>query len=302
MPDAIELPELPFAPWEAAKTTLHLYSQVVGKVRLAHMPFQNHWWNVTLYPSARGISTHRMPYPEGDFEIEFDFLDHALRIRTSDGREERFALRDGLSVADFYRQTMDALGALGISTPIKPVPYGVPITTPFADDLEHHAYDVDAVRRYWTVLRWSADVMAQFASGFVGKQSPPHLFWHGFDLALGRFSGKAAPPKPPGTKRVEREAYSHEVIAIGFWPGDANSPNPAYYTYTAPEPPTLTQQPLPAPAGWFPSGSGHLGALPYEAVRTAADPRAKLLEFFRAGYAAGTGSAGWDASALEHRP
>ncbi|MEA2664213.1 MAG: hypothetical protein QOI11_1157, partial [Candidatus Eremiobacteraeota bacterium] len=193
---------------------------------------------------------------------------------------------------------VDALRALGIEARILAKPYGVPMTTPFAQDEEHRSYDRVMVRRWFDALLWTANVFEEFAGEFAGKQSPAHLFWHSFDLALARFSGRRA-GGPPKADPVEREAYSHEVIAFGFWPGDPATPAPTFYTYTAPEPAGLTARPLrPDGAGWYPSGAGHLGALPYDAVRGAADPRAALLEFLHAGYEAGTTSAGWDAASL----
>ncbi|MDQ2664191.1 MAG: DUF5996 family protein [Candidatus Eremiobacteraeota bacterium] len=269
------LAPLPFDEWKDTKTTLHLMCQVVGKIRLGHVPYRSHWWNVTLAPTARGLTTGRMRYREHFFEIEFDFVEHRLIVRISSAHEARsFALHDGMAVADFYRAVFATPGDLGMHVKILDKPYGIPIETPFSADREHTSYDKQMVRRYWEALLWSADVFDQFGREFLGKESPAHLFWHGFDLAMGRYSGKAAsgPPKPD---IVQQEAYSQEVIAVGFWPGDNSAPAASYYTYTAPEPPNLTSFPLaPAGAGWFPSGSGHMGGLPYDAVRTADDPRA----------------------------
>lgn len=288
------LPPLPYAEWKATKDTLHLWSQIIGKIRLAATPHRNQWWNVTLLPSPRGLAARGMRRNGIDFEIEFDFIDHRLVARTAVGQTQSFALADGLSVADFFSRTQALLRELGVPTPIVPKPYGVPITTPFAEDVEHHRYDADAVTRWWNVVRWSADVFDVYAADFTGKQSPAHIFWHTFDLAMARYNGELAPQRA-GASRVEREAYYYAVIAVGFWPGDANVLAPTYYTYTVPEPDALKDQPLePAEATWTVSGSGHIGTLPYEVVRLSRDPSATLLAFLKSGYDAGTRVAGWE--------
>ncbi len=293
------LAPLPYDDWKPTKTTLHLMCQIVGKIRLGHAPHRSHWWNVTLQPTSRGLTTMRMRRKDVFFEIEFDFIDHRTSIRSSNAREPMsFALHDGMSVADFYASLFAALAELGLHLKIVGKPYGMGVETPFRTDTEHASYDRVMVRRWWEAMLWSADVFDQFASGFAGKESPAHLFWHSFDLALARFSGRTA-PGPAKTDPVEREAYSHEVVAVGFWPGDDKTPAPTYYTYTAPEPPELTSVPLrPGRAGWFPSGSGHLGALPYDVVRESNDPRATLMDFVRSGFDAGARTAKWDLQPL----
>ncbi|MDQ6930764.1 MAG: DUF5996 family protein [Candidatus Eremiobacteraeota bacterium] len=294
----LTLPSLPYEDWEPTKTTVHLFCQIVGKIRMASTAPRNHWWNVTLYVTAAGLSTGMMRVDDTEFEIEFDFQEHRLRIRTADGDGEDFKLRDGLSVAKFYEKLFGALRNLGINVEILAKPYGVPVKTPFAQDEAHKRYDRKWVERWWAVCRFTTEVFQSFASDFSGKVSPVHVFWHSLDLAMGLYNGKRAPQKP-GANHVEAVAYSHEVIAIGFWAGDANIPMPAYYTYTAPEPAGLTGQPLCGEgAKWVPSGSGHMGLLPYDAVRVAAQPEAMLLDFVRSGYAAGTAAAGWDREAL----
>jgi uncharacterized protein DUF5996 len=293
------LPSLPYADWETTKTTLHLWTQIVGKIRLKATPRLNHWWNVSLRPNARGLTTQRMHAGDSHFQIQFDFIDHRLVLVTDAAEAASFPLRDGLSVAEFYRKLFAMLEAYGIRVPILAKPYGVPMTTPFAKDTEHRSYDAAMVRRWWDVIRWTADVLDEFASRFAGKQSPVQLFWHSFDLAMARYSGGRA-GGPRKDDPVEREAYSHEVIAFGFWPGDPNTPAPTYYTYTAPEPATLTTEPLASGGAWYPSGSGHLGGLSYDTVRNAPDPRAALLAFMQSGYEAGTRTANWDTAALAH--
>jgi hypothetical protein len=291
--DDTQLPALPLQEWEETKTTLHMWAQILGKTRLALMPMRNHWWNVTLYPSARGLTTHRMPLAAHNMEIEIDLVDHRLSARTTES-EAGFELHDGLSVADFYRQYTEILERLEVKVAIKAVPFGVPITTPFADDREHASYDTDAVTRFLRILQWSADAFEEFAGWYCGKSSPVHLFWHSFDLAVSRFSGLRV-QSASGGDPVDAEAYSHEVISFGFWAGDQNNPFPAYYSYTAPEPAGLTQQKLrPTQAEWVPQGNGHLAILRYDDVRTAADPKATVHDFFQSQFEAGASLAGWD--------
>ena len=294
------LPMLPLEEWEPTKNTVHLWAQIVGKVRMASTAPRNHWWHVPLYVDVRGLTTRRLHAPSGvTFQIDFDFVDHRLVTKTGDGAVESFALRDGLSVAAFDRQLHELLGRLGVDVVIREQPYGVPMTTPFPEDVEHRSYDPDAVVRFWRILDWTDSVFEEFAGWYCGKTSPVHLFWHSFDLALTRFGGRRAPTLP-GADPVSREAYSHEVVSFGFWAGDAKVREPAYYSYTAPEPPGLRDEPLePADALWIEQGSGSLALLSYEAVRTAPDPRTLLLGFLESAYQAGAGLAGWDRADLE---
>jgi hypothetical protein len=293
------LPALPLEEWEATKTTLHLWVQIVGKVRMASTAPRNHWWHVPLYVDVRGLTTRRLQSPRGmSFQIDFDFVDHRLVVRTSDGAHESFALVDGLSVAAFDEKLHATLRGLGIDVAIRETPFGVPMTTPFPEDVEHASYDSGAVERFWHILGWTEAVFEEFAGWYCGKTSPVHLFWHSFDLALARFGGKRA-PEPPDADSVNREAYSHEVIAFGFWAGDRNVREPTYYSYTAPELVGLREQPLhPGGARWIEFGSGSLAVLHYEAVRTAQDPRAALLAFLESAYEAGALLAGWDSAEL----
>jgi hypothetical protein len=293
------LPELPLEPWEPTKETLHLWVQIVGKVRLASTLPQNHWWNVPLYVDTRGLTTRRLRAEDRDFDVSFDFIAHELVVRTSRGDTGSFALVDGLSVAVFAERFRAALGDLGIEVETRAEPYRVPTTTPFPEDTEHASYDSEAVERFWQALRWIDWTLQEFAGWFCGKTSPVHLFWHGFDLAVTRFSGARA-PKNPTADPVTREAYSHEVISFGFWPGDRKVRMPAFYSYTAPEPAGLAEQPLrPEGASWEQaSGSSHLALLAYDDVRTSPDPRATLLDFLESAYQAGATLAGWDRDAL----
>ena len=297
-----ELPELPLEPWEPTKETLHLWVQIVGKVRLAATPPRNHWWNAPLYVDTRGLTTRRLRAGNRDFDLAFDFVSHQLVVRTSRGEVECVPLEDGLSVAAFYGHLFALLAGLGIEVEIKAEPYGVPVTTPFARITELASYDLAAVERFWRALRWIDWTLQEFAGWFSGKTSPVHFFWHGFDLAVTRFSGERAPesPNPDG---VSREAYSHEVISFGFWPGDRKVRMPAFYSYTAPEPEGLAEQPLrPGAARWQqPFGSSHLALLPYDEVRRSSGPRKTLLEFLQSAYDAGAATAGWDADGLRSR-
>jgi hypothetical protein len=295
----LELPELPLAEWEDTKNTLHLWLQIVGKVRLASTAPRNHWWHVPLYVDVRGLTTRRM-HAKADvsFQIDFDFVDHRLVIATDGGAVESFDLVDGLSVAEFDEKVHVALGQLGIDVTIREMPFGVPMKTPFPADREHAAYDRVAVERFWRILGWTDSVLEEFAGWYCGKTSPIHVFWHSFDLAFARFGGRRAPTMPDADA-VTREAYSHDVIAFGFWAGDQNVHEPTYYSYTAPEPVGLREQPLqPEEASWAEQGSSSLALLRYDVVRTAADPRRVLLAFLESAYQAGAGASGWDVADL----
>jgi hypothetical protein len=293
------LPKLALEEWEDTKNTLHLWLQIVGKVRLASAAPRNHWWHAPLYVDVRGLTTRRMHATSGiTFEIRFDFIDHRLVIATNGGEIETIELVDGLSVAEFDEKLHAALRRRGIDVTITETPYRLPTETPFPEDGEHAAYDRDAVERFWRILDWSDGVLEQFAGWYCGKSSPVHLFWHGLDLAVTRFSGRRAPAMP-SFKAVDRETYTHEVISFGFWFGDDKVREATYYSYTFPEPAGLRDQPLrPGEAVWAAEGRSPAALLPYEAVRAAADPRAALLAFLESAYQAGASSAGWDRDEL----
>jgi Family of unknown function (DUF5996) len=295
---AASLPPLPFDEWEPTKQTLHRYCQLLGKVKLASTQPRNHWWNVSLSVSARGLTTRLMRSGPVAFELELDFVDHALVARTDRGEVERFVLEDGLSVAGFSTRLFALLAGLGIRPEIRPEPFGISSRTPLTEDDEHASYDAEAVTRFWRILLWVDGVLDEFAGRFAGKQSPVHLFWHSLDLALSRFSGRRAEPRP-GADSVTREAYASEVISFGFWPGDEQVREPAFYTYTWPEPASLRDRSLrPEGAKWTGEPGASLGRLSYEVVRTADAPRDTLLEFLESGYRAGAQAAGWDVDAL----
>lgn len=291
-------PDIPLSAWKPTKNTLHLYCQIVGKIRLAMHPRLNHWWHVPLYVSPRGLTTRRIPYSDGSFEIEFDLIDHRLVITASNGSREDFALYDGLSVADFYSSVFSNLAKLGINPDIRPIPYEAPSTTPFPDDTENASYDKEYVQRFHQTLVAVDDVLEEFRGRFVGKSTPVHLFWHSFDLALTRFSGKRVPVRE-GANRVESEAYSHEVISFGFWFGDDRIPAPAFYAYVAPEPAGLADEPLSPPAAkWVESNGAHLALLMLDDVRGGASPKAAVIDFLESAYQAGAKSANWDTAEL----
>ena len=288
-------PALPFDEWENTKETLHRYAQIVGKVRLGCCAPLNHWWNVTLYVSARGLSTGPNPYGEMTFGVDFDFVAHELKVSTSEGGTFSFALEDGLSVADFYKKLFSGLETLGIGLSINTIPFDIG-GEPLDKDRRHASYDKGYVGRYWRILGQVDQVLKEFSGRFNGKQSPVQLFWHSFDLAVTRFSGRRAPERE-GADRVTREAYSHEVISFGFWPGDRNVRAPAFYSYTAPEPEGLTDQPLrPEVAFWAPEGGTTL--LMYDDLRRMDSPKPALLDFLESAYLAGAKTAGWDVEAF----
>lgn len=294
-------PPLPPAGWADTYATLHRWAQVVGKVRLARTPWVNHSWHVTLYVTARGLTTGLVPHDGQSFQVDFDFIDHRLLARTSAGRAAHLDLRP-MSVAAFYRAVMRALADLGAPTVIHPRPNELPDATPFAADEARASYDPAAAHAFWRALVQADRVLGRFRAGFVGKCSPVHFFWGSFDLAVTRFSGRPAPPHPGGVPhlpdRVVREAYSHEVSSAGFWPGGGAVPYPAFYSYAYPEPAGFKDAAV-RPKEAFYSPDLKEFVLPYEAVRTAADPDDLLLGFLEDTYRAAADLGGWDRAALE---
>lgn len=292
-------PELPLEAWHDTLETIHRWSQILGKIKLALTPRVNHWWNVGLEPTARGLATGAMPYGDRWFELELDFVDHALHLRTSDGGARSAPLR-AQSVAEFFRATMALLDAAGIDVRIWPVPVEIENPIPLDRDEEHHAYDRRYVRALREIVARSAQVMRAFRARFVGKASPVQLFWGTFDLSTSRFSGRRAPGPAPANP-IEREAYSHEVQSVGWWPGDSRLPHASYFSYIAPEPAGYAMAAIATPgASYEPKLHGFY--LPYDEVRGAAHPEALLLDFFQETYAAAADLAGWDRAALERAP
>jgi len=300
---AESFPAMPLDEWRPTKNTLHLYLQIVGKIRLAVHPRVNHWWHVPLYVSPLGLTTRSIPFAGGNFEIEFNFKNHQLEIRTSGGGSEDFALYDGLTVADFYSSVFANLAKLGIEPKIWARPYEAPSTTPFAEDRDNKSYDKKYIERFHQILVAVDDIFEEFRGRFTGKSTPVHLFWHSFDLALTRFSGRLAPPMPEANM-VTREAYSHEVISFGFWFGDDKPDSvaaPAFYSYTAPKPDGLGKEPLqPEKAFWTPDGG--MALLMYDDIRELPNVRADILDFLESAYQAGGKRADWPLSDLAWRP
>jgi hypothetical protein len=290
------LPALPFESWKDTLATLHMWTQVVGKVRLELCPLVNHWWNVPFYLTARGMTTSAMPYASGNVEIKFDFIDHKLLIETSDGRVSMIAL-EPQTVAEFYEKVMAALASRDIAVKIWTTPVEIPDPVPFEKDNVHSSYDADAVHKFWRILVWVDQVFKEFRAGFLGKVSPVHFFWGSFDLAVTRFSGRPAPERD-GADPITREAYSQEVSSAGFWPGGGDISGPAFYSYAAPEPVGFVQaKVLPKAAYYHPQLKEFL--LMYDDVRAAESPRAALLEFLQTTYDAAANAAKWDRKNLE---
>jgi hypothetical protein len=290
------LPALPFDSWKETLATLHMWSQIIGKVRLKLCPLVNHWWNVPFYVTARGMTTSAMPYQQRGIEVRFDFIEHNIAIETSEGRVVTMALVPQ-SVAEFYEKFMAALAELGVSVKIWTMPREIPDPTPFEQDHVHSAYDREAVHKFWRILVWVDQVLKEFRAGFLGKASPVHFFWGSFDLAVTRFSGRVAPERP-GADIITREAYSHEVSSAGFWPGGVETTGPAFYSYAAPEPLRFAEQRVrPQAAFYHPQMKEFL--LMYDDVRAAASPKTALMEFLQSTYDAAADLGKWDRKALE---
>ena len=300
----IPWPELPTAAWRETYETLHLWTQIVGKVRLARTPWLNHSWHVALYVTARGLTTSPIPDGVRTFQIDFDLIDHILRISTSDGARRQLALA-GQSVASFYSAVMADLTELGIDITIDEMPNELPEPIRFSQDNRHASYDPAAVRRFFQMLANADRVFKQFRTGFLGKASPVHFFWGSFDLAVTRFSGRRAPRHPGGVPHlpddVACEAYSHEVSSAGFWPGSGAIDYPAFYSYAYPEPAGFRATKVRPEAAFFSEALGEF-VLPYDAVRLAAQPDQALLEFLQSTYEAAANAAKWDRAALECAP
>jgi hypothetical protein len=292
------LPALPYDSWKDTLATLHMWAQIVGKVRLKLCPLVNHWWNVPFYVTARGMTTSAMPYQQRGIEVEFDFIEHKLAIETSEGSVVTMAL-EVQSVAQFYKKFMAALEELGVRVHIWTMPCEVPNPTPFEQDNVHAAYDPAAAHKFWRLLVWVDQIFKEFRAGFQGKASPVHFFWGSFDLAVTRFSGRAAPERP-GADSITREAYSHEVSSAGFWPGGGDIKGPAFYSYAAPEPAGFAEQRVrPHAAFYHPQMKEFL--LMYDDVRAAASPTAALKEFLQSTYDVAADLGKWDRKGLERQ-
>ena len=303
-PDSSECwPELPLAAWKHTYATLHMWMQIVGKIRLELTPKVNHWWNVPLYVSPRGLTTSIIPYGPRAFEMEFDFLEHKLVVHTSDGQVASIALTPR-SVADFYKEVISTLRSLGIEVHIWKMPVEVADAVPFDQDTLHAAYDREYARRVWRILLSVDEVFKVFRSRFVGKSSPVHFFWGSFDIAITRFSGRRAPDRKdpdPVLRKIMQEAYSHEVISAGWWPGSGEVKEAAFYCYAAPTPAGFSEQRVLPGEAFYHSGLGEF-LLMYDDVRRAKSPSGVLLEFLQSTYEAGAMTGNWDRASLEeHR-
>jgi hypothetical protein len=299
-PSSSHWPRLPVAEWTPTRDTLQLWTQIVGKVRMVNTPLINHWWNVPLYVTARGLTTSLVPHPHGtDFQIDFDLHDHQLNIATDAGERRSFPL-ESRPVAEFYARLMELLEHLGVGTTIWPMPVEIEGAVPFTEDHVHGTYDPDQAHRFWLLLVQSERVFEVFRSRFIGKASPVHLFWGALDLAVTRFSGRTAPPHPGGAPncgpRVMLEAYSHEVSSCGYWPGGEGEG--VFYSYAYPEPPGYRETAILPESASFREDLGEF-VLPYEVVRRAGDPDAVVLDFLQSSYEAAADCARWNRHDLE---
>ncbi|MEO8925848.1 MAG: DUF5996 family protein [Caulobacteraceae bacterium] len=294
-------PALPYAAWKETGETLGLWTQIVGKVRLARTPWLNHSWHVPLYVTARGLGTGPIAHGGQSFDMEFDFIDQTLRVRTSAGGMKTVRL-EPMSVATFHDRVMRSLADLGVPVAIDGAPNEIADAIPFRQDRRPRDYDPDYARRFWRILIQADRLLGLFRTAFLGKCSPVHFFWGSFDLAVTRFSGRAAPPHPGGVPHlpdaVVRDAYSHEVSGAGFWPGGGGVDYPAFYSYAYPEPPGFRAAPIAPPGAFYSTGLGEY-LLPYEVARMAADPDQAVLSFLTSAYAAAADNAAWDRAALE---
>jgi Family of unknown function (DUF5996) len=291
-------PELPWDAWADTANTLHMWTQIVGKTRLALTPLQNHWWNVPLYVTARGLGTSAMPHGNDVLDVEFDFVAHELHLRTGSGKILSRPLR-AQTVADFYKEYRGCLAELGVVVKISPMPVEVADPIRFDIDTEHKSYDPEYAHRFWQALVHADKMFRTWGTGFLGKVSPVHFFWGSFDLAVTRFSGRVAPPRP-GADSIQREAYSHEVISAGFWPGNGGYGAAAFYCYAAPVPDGLAGAKIsPECAGWDKALGEFI--FKYDAVRALASPEPALMEFLDSSYAAAADAAKWDRASLERR-
>ncbi len=300
------LPVLPLDEWEDSKMTLHLYMQIVGKIRLQTMPRKNHWWYITLYVSPKGFTTHAIPYDDGfqSFEITFNLINHQLEVVTSRGEVGIINLEGGLSVAQFYHKLFGMLQEFGIEANILDKPYDVPgIETPFSEITQYATYQKEYVTRFWRIMSWVDGVFKEFSGRSYNKTCPVHLYWHHLDLAVTRFSSQKGPDLNPEMRISDKDAYSHENISFGFWVGDDKVRAPAFYSYTYPAPEGMDSEPLtPAAAQWIDSNGSPMAVLMYDDLRDQANPRQALLDFMESAYQAGAKLANWDIEALTVPP
>ena len=305
MNSSINLPSLSYKGNEKKKMTLHLFLQILGKIRLALTERKNHWWYITEYVSSNGLTTGSIPYNNGidKFEITLNIHKHKLEISTSMGEHESFSLLGKLTVAEFYRKIFDTLSELGISVSIHDIPYDLGIEKHFGEITEYYHYEEDYTRDLWRVLLWVDDVFHEFSGRYYGKTCPVHLYWHSMDLAVTRFSGNEARPMPDKARISDKDAYSHECISFGFWAGDENMPEPAFYSYTYPSPKGIDDESLePAKAKWVESNGSPMAILTLADLLKNENPRAELLDFLESAYIAGAKKANWDIEKMKVPP
>lgn len=297
MKNQLQLPSLPYKENVKKKMTLHLFLQIIGKIRLKMTPRKNHWWYITEYIETRGITSGSIPYNEGadQFEIIINVQNHQLEVNTSQGEYEHFALNDKLTVADFYKNLKGILEKLNISVSIVDVPFDLDIDKQFSEITEYHHYDKDYTTDLWRTMLWISNVFKEFSGRFYGKTCPVQLYWHSFDLVVTRFSGKEAPPMPADARLSDKDAYTHECISFGFWAGDENVPEPAFYSYTYPSPNVIDKEVIkPASAEWVESNGSPMAILKYKNLLNSKTPRQDLLSFLESTYQAGAKKANWD--------
>lgn len=302
MNNLFNLPTLSYKGNEEKKMTLHLFLQIMGKIRLRMTPRKNHWWYVTEYVSSQGLTTGSIPYNSGldKFSITLNVIKHELEVSTSKGERESFSLHKSLTVADFYKKLIAIIQKLNIPVSILDVPYDLGINKPFGEITEYHNYDEIYTKDLWRILLWVDDVFKEFSGGFYGKTCPVHLYWHSMDLAVTRFSGNEAPPKGDDARISDKDAYTHECISFGFWAGDENVPEPAFYSYTYPSPEGLDQESLsPSSSEWVDNNGSPMAILKYNNLLAQDDPREALLNFMESAYQAGAKRANWDIEKLK---
>lgn len=298
----MKLPYLAFNEWEKTRITLHLILQIIGKIRLKTTPRKNHWWYITQYVSTKGFSTHSIPLPDGinTFEITLNVHQQAVQLHSSTGEEREIPLSDGYAVSEFYKRIMGILNDWGVRPKFINRPLDMGIDKSFDELTTYHHYDWEAIHRFWQMMLWNDGVFKEFSGRFYGKTCPVHIYWHHLDLAVTRFSGKPAPKMDANTRILEKDSYSHEVISFGFWAGDDNMPEPAYYAYAAPSPNQLDKEPLePAHAFWIEANGSPMAILKYKDLLTNIDPRKTLLSFLESAYLAAAKRADWDVEALK---
>jgi hypothetical protein len=301
----MNLPYLAFDKWENTRITLHLIFQIIGKIRLKTTPRKNHWWYITHYVSTKGFTTHPIPLADGinTFEIIINVHKKSVQLQSSTGEEKEIQLIDGLTVSEFYKIIVGMLNDWGLHPKFINKPLDMGIDKPFDELTEYHHYDWDSIYQFWQMMLWNDGVFKEFSGRFYGKTCPVHIYWHHLDLAVTRFSGKLAPPMDSKARLLEKDSYSHELISFGFWAGDDNMPEPAYYAYAAPSPPHLDKEPLdPGQAFWIEANGSPMAILKYKDLLENADPRESLLDFLESAYLAAAKLANWDVDALKVPP